>query len=47
MYLLTGLNAILVILRFDHGHSPDQKNVPMQKNLPLHYDRMVVKHGAP
>ena len=25
MYLLIGLNPILVILRFDDGHSPDQK----------------------
>ena len=24
MYLLIGLNPILVILRFDDGHSPDQ-----------------------
>ena len=27
MYLLHGLNPILVILRFDDEHSPDQKNV--------------------
>ena len=26
MYLLIGLNRILVNLRFDDGHSPDQKN---------------------
>ena len=26
-YLFIGLNLILVILRFDDGHSPDQKNV--------------------
>ena len=27
MYLLIELSPILVILRFDDGHSPDQKNV--------------------
>ena len=27
MYLFVGLNPILVILRFDDGHYPDQKNV--------------------
>ena len=27
MYLLIGLNPILVILRFDDGHSPDYKTV--------------------
>ena len=27
MYLLIGLNPILVILKFNEGHSPDQKNV--------------------
>ena len=27
MYLFVELNPILVILRFDDGHYPDQKNV--------------------
>ena len=27
MHVLIGLNPILVILRFDNEHSPDQENV--------------------
>ena len=27
MYLLTGLNPILLLLMFDYGRSPDQENI--------------------